>query len=70
MAVDKNKIAGDCWKRGTEALGKQNWDYAIEMFRQASKFVSDNLLYRETLRGAEEKNSAITALGRGWRMRN
>lgn len=63
MAVDKNKIAGDCWKRGTEALGKQNWDYAIEMFRQASKFVSDNLLYRETLRGAEEKKFGNNGTG-------
>lgn len=55
MHPDKNKIAADCWKKGTEALSKQNWDYAIEMFFQAAMFVPDNLNYRQTLRGAERK---------------
>ncbi|TWU14251.1 cellulose synthase subunit BcsC [Symmachiella macrocystis] len=68
MAMDKNKIAGDCWKRGTEALGKQNWDYAIEMFRQAVRLVPDNKLYRETLRGAAEKKYKNN--GSGARMAN
>ncbi len=63
MAADKNKIAGDCWKRGTEALGKANWDYAIEMFRQSVRLVPDNKLYRETLRGAEEKKYGNNGTG-------
>ncbi len=63
MAADKNKIAGDCWKRGTEALGKANWDYAIEMFRQSVRLVPDNKMYRETLRGAEEKKYGNNGTG-------
>lgn len=55
MSADKHKIAADCWKKGTEALAKQNWDYAIKMFLQAVQLVPDHLTYRQTLRGAERK---------------
>ncbi|VAX37297.1 hypothetical protein MNBD_PLANCTO02-1298 [hydrothermal vent metagenome] len=53
MAADKNKIAAMSYKRGSEALGKENWDFAIEMFSQAVTLCPDNLLYRQVLRGAE-----------------
>lgn len=49
------RLAGDCFKRGTEAMGKKNWDYAISMYRQAAGLVPNNLLFRQTLRGCEEK---------------
>jgi tetratricopeptide (TPR) repeat protein len=55
MALDyeqKHKIANQCWKTGTEALAKQNWDYSIKMFGQAVEQVPDNLLYRQSYRGA------------------
>jgi tetratricopeptide (TPR) repeat protein len=55
MALDyeqKHKIANQCWKTGTEALAKQNWDYAIDMFGRAILQVPDNLLYRQSYRGA------------------
>ena len=55
MAVDKKKIAADCWKHGNDALVKENWEYAIEMYTQSVKLVPDNLTYRQTLRGAECK---------------
>lgn len=56
MADDpKKKIAQDCFKKGTEAMVKQNWDYAIEMFGQSVKFAPDNLVYRQTLRGVERR---------------
>ena len=56
MADDpKKKIAADCFRKGTEAMAKQNWDYAIEMFGQSVKFAADNLLYRQTLRGVERR---------------
>ncbi len=56
MADDpKKKIAQDCFKKGTEAMVKQNWDYAIEMFGQSVKFAPDNLMFRQTLRGVERK---------------
>ena len=51
----KRKLASDCFKRATEALAKQNWDYAVEMFGTAVKMVPDNLVYRQSLRGSEKK---------------
>ena len=56
MADDpKTKIAQDCFKKGTEAMAKQNWDYAIEMIGQSVKFAPGNLLFRQTLRGVERR---------------
>jgi len=55
MDAEKKKIAADCWKKGSEAMIKENWDYAIEMFGKAVALVPDNLLYRQTLRGVERK---------------
>jgi tetratricopeptide (TPR) repeat protein len=51
----KRRIAIDCYKKGNEALGKQNFDYAVEMFGKSVLLVPDNLLYRQVLRGAEQK---------------
>lgn len=53
--TDKRKIGMMCWKRGTEAMNQQNWDYAIEMFAQAALLNPDNVLYRQSLRGCEYK---------------
>ncbi|QDV51458.1 tetratricopeptide repeat protein [Gimesia fumaroli] len=56
MTSDRNKkIAADCWRRGNEALSKENWDYSIEMFTTAVKLDPEALLYRQTKRGAERK---------------
>ena len=55
MAPDKKKIAGDCWRKGSEAMSKENWDYAIDMFGKAVALVPDNLVYRQTLRGVETR---------------
>ena len=55
MDAEKKKIAADCWKKGSEAMAKENWDYAIEMFGKSVSLVPDNLLYRQTLRGVERK---------------
>ncbi len=51
----KKKLAADCFKRGTEAMMKQNWEYSCQMFRQSTNLVPENLLYRQSLRGATEK---------------
>jgi len=53
MAPDKKKIAADCWKKGSEAAEKANWDYAIERYSMAVKLVPDNKLFRQALRGVE-----------------
>jgi len=47
------RIAGLSWQRGTEAMSKENWDFAVEMFSQCVKLVPDNLTYRQTLRGVQ-----------------
>jgi len=51
----KNKIAADCWRRGNEAIPKENWDYAIQMYSTSVKLKPDNLAYRQSLRGTEYK---------------
>jgi len=51
----KNKIAADCWRRGNEAIPKENWDYAIQMYGTSVKMVPDNLAYRQSLRFTEYK---------------
>lgn len=55
MVADKKKIATDCFKRGTAAMAQKQWDYAIEMFTQAAMLVPENVVFRQTLRGCEEK---------------
>ena len=55
MSGDKRKLAADCWRRGNEAMQKENWDYAVQMFHQCVRFEPGNLLFRQTLRGCEEK---------------
>jgi len=55
MDAGKKSIAADCWKKSSEAMTKENWDYAIEMSLKAVILVPDNLLYRQTLRGVERR---------------
>lgn len=52
---DKERIARDCWVRGNEAIPKENWDYAIQMYGQAAKLVPNNLTFRQSLRFTEYK---------------
>jgi len=40
---------------GNDAAKQQNFDYAIQMYRDACKLVPDNLLYRQALRGVERR---------------
>jgi tetratricopeptide (TPR) repeat protein len=49
----KKKIAADCWMKGNQALPKENFDYAIEMYRKSVQLAPDNLSFRQSLRGAE-----------------
>lgn len=53
MGPDKKKIAAATWKRGSEAMAKEDWDFAIEMLSTCVKLVPDNLMYRQALRGVE-----------------
>jgi tetratricopeptide (TPR) repeat protein len=53
MNADKKKIAADCWKKGTEAMAKENWAYAVAMFSKSVELEPDNVAYRQHLRGVE-----------------
>ncbi len=55
MASDQPDLqrAQTFFKYGNEAALKGNHDYAINMYKQASTIVLDNLLYRQALRGIE-----------------
>lgn len=55
MSDDMNKMIAECFRRGNEAMQKQNWDYAIQMFSQCVRLAPSNLLFRQTLRGCEGK---------------
>jgi len=51
----KRKIAADCFLKGNQALQKENFDYAIEMYTKAVRLAPDNLAFRQALRGTEYK---------------
>jgi len=51
---DSNK-AQTFFQYGNDAAMKQNFEYAIQMYREACKLAADNLLYRQALRGIERK---------------
>jgi tetratricopeptide (TPR) repeat protein len=52
---DKKKIAAECFRKGNEAMEKGNFDYAVKMHRTAVMQVPDNLVFRQVLRGCEQK---------------
>ena len=51
----RKKIISQCWRTGSDALNKQSWDYAIEMYSKCVELDPENLTYRQVLRGAEYK---------------
>jgi tetratricopeptide (TPR) repeat protein len=61
----KDKLCADCWRRGTEAMQKQNWDYAIEMFGTCVNIKPENKVYRDTLRGCQFKKYGDNKTGAG-----
>ena len=62
---DKNRWASDCYRKGTEAMNKQNWDLAIEMFGMCVKLVPDNMGFRQHLRGVTKKKYNDNGTGAG-----
>jgi len=63
--ADENKWAGECYRRGNDAMQKQNWDLAVEMFSTCVKLVPDNLLYRQFLRNSTKKKYGDNGKGAG-----
>jgi tetratricopeptide (TPR) repeat protein len=61
----KDKLCADCWKKGTEAMQKQNWDYAIQMFGTCVSIKPEHVVYRQTLRGCTQKKYDNNKTGAG-----
>jgi tetratricopeptide (TPR) repeat protein len=61
----KDKLCADCWRKGTEAMQKQNWDYAIQMFATCVNLKPDKNVYRSTLRGCQQKKYNDNKSGAG-----
>lgn len=59
------KRATLCYKRGVEAMEKQNWDLAGEMFAVAVKFCPDKLNFRQLLRNCTCKRYKDNKTGAG-----
>lgn len=55
MAKTDQDIANDCYRKGTEAMGKGGWDYAINMFSLAITKAPKNILYRQARHGCIRK---------------
>lgn len=51
----KSKLAADCMRKATEAMQKQSWDYACQMWSSAAKLKPDNVAFRQNLRACERK---------------
>lgn len=52
---DRKRIAAECFRKGTEAMNKENWDYAIDMFSKSMLMEADNLMFRQTRHGCIRK---------------
>ncbi|MCA9055084.1 MAG: tetratricopeptide repeat protein, partial [Planctomycetaceae bacterium] len=61
----KDKLCADCWRKGTEAMQKQNWDYALQMFGTCVSLKPENVVYRQTLRGCTQKKYDNNKTGAG-----
>jgi len=55
-APDPMERAAEEWfRKGTEALQKENFEYAMECFATSAKMRPDNVLYRQSLHGVIER---------------
>lgn len=52
---ERNKGAQDWFRKGSEAMKHENWDYAVECFTNSIRLVSDNVMYRQTRHGCLRK---------------
>ncbi len=61
----KQKAAMQCYLKGNDALAKQNYDYALDMYVTCASMVQDNLSYRQFARGAAYKLYKDNGTGAG-----
>jgi tetratricopeptide (TPR) repeat protein len=55
MDDDRSRGAQEWFRRGTEAMNHQNWDYAVECFWNSVRMIPDNVMYRQTRHGCIRK---------------
>ena len=55
MSDPLENAARDWFKKGSEALKKENWDFAAECFFNSIKMQPDNKVFRQTRHGSLEK---------------
>lgn len=61
----KKKIAADCWKRGNDSVSKEDFEFAMKMYRQSVDLCPDTLVYRQSLRASEYKFYKNNQTGQG-----
>lgn len=61
----KKRLAGECYRKGNEALEKGNWDYALNMFSTCAAMQPDNVMFRQLARGAAYKKYDNNKSGAG-----
>ncbi|MEZ6054186.1 MAG: tetratricopeptide repeat protein [Planctomycetaceae bacterium] len=61
----RQKAAMQCYIKGNDALAKQNYEYALQMYVQCIALVQDNLTYRQLARGAAYKKYNDNKTGAG-----
>ncbi|MCA9035687.1 MAG: tetratricopeptide repeat protein [Planctomycetaceae bacterium] len=52
---EREKAAQQWFRKGTEAMNHQNWDFAIECFSNSVKLSPGNVMYRQTKHGCIRK---------------
>lgn len=57
--------AARMFRKGTEAVARGDWGYAIEVFQKAVERAPENQLFRDALRGAEARKKLQQTNKRG-----
>lgn len=52
---ERAKGAQEWFRKATEAMNHQNWDYAVECFTNCVRLVPENVMYRQTRHGCIRK---------------
>ncbi|WP_437206486.1 tetratricopeptide repeat protein [Planctomicrobium sp. SH664] len=63
--ADEDRWAAECFRRGNDAINKQNWGLAMEMFLSCVKLKPQNLTYRQLLRQSTKKKYNDNGKGGG-----
>ena len=65
MSDDKTRWAAEWYRKGNDAMQKQNWGLAVESFSACAKLVPDNVVFRQLLRNCTKKKYNDNGKGAG-----